>query len=293
MRDLKIRTRVLIGFSATLLLLLMVSFIGYHGSVQTKAKYDDLINRAMPAAVEVQNMNYNLAVIASSLRGYVAYGDDTYLNTLQKSKEQFHKNIENLLAMTQVEENQRLIKEIIAASGDYEKIVDLSIDAGKNRDITKAKNLSLQGRVYLQTAQEKSTQLKNNIDTVVRDTQKATSEKSAQTNLLTLIFSTIALLTGIILSIIIFRSIVRLTKEIITFIEHVAASSQQISASTEEIAHGSQQQAASASHSSELVREMTNVIQSVAKNTEQASIFSEKAVELSIDGNGVIQEAVT
>lgn len=74
--------------------------------------------------------------------------------------------------------------------------------------------------------------------------------------------------------------------------ESLAAASQQISASSEEIASGNANQATSAQTISELFKELSSAIHSVARNTEQASELSDTTMKVARDGSEVIQSSM-
>jgi methyl-accepting chemotaxis protein len=74
--------------------------------------------------------------------------------------------------------------------------------------------------------------------------------------------------------------------------ESVSAAAQQISASTEEISSGSTNQAHSAQTMSELFKELSLAINSVAESAEQASELSNKTMDIAQDGGKVIRSSI-
>lgn len=74
--------------------------------------------------------------------------------------------------------------------------------------------------------------------------------------------------------------------------ESVAAASQQISATTEEIASGTTSQANDAQTMNELFKELSNVINSVARAAEQASDLSKSTVGIAQDGGEVVRSSI-
>lgn len=74
--------------------------------------------------------------------------------------------------------------------------------------------------------------------------------------------------------------------------ESVSAASQEISASTEEIASGSANQADAAQTMNELFREMSNAINEVARNAEQASELSNQTMSIAQDGSNVVETSI-
>ncbi|AWB43065.1 methyl-accepting chemotaxis protein [Paenibacillus sp. CAA11] len=74
--------------------------------------------------------------------------------------------------------------------------------------------------------------------------------------------------------------------------QNVAASSQEISASTEEIASSSSQQASSAANITELFRELSVAIDSVAHSAEEAADLSNTTVETAHEGGRVVEASL-
>ncbi|QJD85518.1 methyl-accepting chemotaxis protein [Cohnella herbarum] len=74
--------------------------------------------------------------------------------------------------------------------------------------------------------------------------------------------------------------------------ESVSAASQQISAATEEIASGSMSQANAAQTMSELFRELSLAINTVAQSAEQASELSNQTISIARDGGEILQSSI-
>ncbi|WHY83518.1 methyl-accepting chemotaxis protein [Siminovitchia fortis] len=74
--------------------------------------------------------------------------------------------------------------------------------------------------------------------------------------------------------------------------ENLSASSEQVSASTEEIASASSNQANAAQTMNELFRELSDAINAVAQNTEQAAELANKTMQIAQDGEKVVLSSV-
>jgi methyl-accepting chemotaxis protein len=83
-----------------------------------------------------------------------------------------------------------------------------------------------------------------------------------------------------------------LIKSVLESSQNVAAASQQISASSEEIAGGAMSQANSAQSVNELFRELSIVIDSVAKNAETSADLSIQAKEVAGEGGAAIASSI-
>ncbi|MBW4084243.1 methyl-accepting chemotaxis protein [Paenibacillus sp. S150] len=79
---------------------------------------------------------------------------------------------------------------------------------------------------------------------------------------------------------------------ILTHSQSLSAAAEEISASTQEVASGSTSTANDAGTISELFKELSSAIHSVAQNTEQASFISDETVRIAEDGNTIIQESM-
>ncbi len=74
--------------------------------------------------------------------------------------------------------------------------------------------------------------------------------------------------------------------------QNVAAAAQQISSSTEEIASGSTDQASAAQTMNELFKELSDAINSVAINAEEASTVSNQTVDVANAGGKIVKESI-
>jgi methyl-accepting chemotaxis protein len=79
---------------------------------------------------------------------------------------------------------------------------------------------------------------------------------------------------------------------IISSANSVAAAAQQISASTEEIASGTTSQANDAQMMNELFKELSEAINSVARNAEQAAEMSNNTLDIAKDGGHVVRSSI-
>jgi methyl-accepting chemotaxis protein len=74
--------------------------------------------------------------------------------------------------------------------------------------------------------------------------------------------------------------------------QSLSMAAQEISASTEEIASSNSSQAGDAQTISELLKELSSAIHTVAQNTEQAASLSDDTVKIAVEGDGVIQSSM-
>ncbi len=81
-------------------------------------------------------------------------------------------------------------------------------------------------------------------------------------------------------------------QNILSAAENLSASSEQVSASTEEIASASANQATSAQTMNELFRELSEAINAVAQNTEQAAQLANNTIKIARDGEEVVLSSV-
>lgn len=81
-------------------------------------------------------------------------------------------------------------------------------------------------------------------------------------------------------------------QNILSAAENLSASSEQVSASTEEIASASANQANAAQTMNELFRELSDAINAVAQNTEQAADLSNETIQIARAGEKVVLSSV-
>jgi methyl-accepting chemotaxis protein len=292
LQKLTLRKQIIAGFTGIMLLLLLISGISYYNFNQTKAQYDDLLDRVIEAKFQAENLRYNVLQYSASLRGYILYQEESMVEPYLKAKTEVANSYEILTTLLHSEVSKALAKEMNTATKEYEKYMDKIITHMKKNEIEQATQVAAQARPYLASAIDNAEKLAQFESELVETSQAGINTEQQRIKMILIITSGIALLLGVFASVGIYRSISSTIRELTTAIKNVLSSAHEISASAEQIAVGSQSQATSAETANEMVLEMNLAIQDVARNAEQASLASDRAADTANKGDQVIRQTL-
>ena len=290
MVNVNLRKKMLAGFIIVLFFLGVVTYFSYSSLNNMDNEYGDLIHRVVEAESDAKDIKFDLKGISASVRGYLLYEDEGMLGGINEYKEDLNQKILKVDSVIKVQENKQLLKEIKEAATQYQLTIDNVIKTGKSDQFEQAKKIAIDGRTYLQEAESKADQLLANEAKLSVEKDVAVSASKDRSLLYILILSAIAMIAGIISSVLIVRSISKTIRYIQEFSTKLQHSLREISATSEEIAGGNSQQAVYAERASEMVSQMNLAITEVAQNAEQASVNAEIAVKRANAGVHAIQE---
>ncbi|NJN55053.1 MAG: hypothetical protein HC804_10025 [Anaerolineae bacterium] len=95
-RRIPISRKLTIGFSILVLLTLLVGALSYFSSDDASEKIEDTNQLRVPIALEATAAEANLLRMLSTTRGYLALGDERFLNDYQAARIAFESNLDNL-----------------------------------------------------------------------------------------------------------------------------------------------------------------------------------------------------
>ena len=130
LKNQKIGIRLSIGFGVMVLLTFLVAGIGFFGSVAATEGINSTIELRYPVAVVSARAQANLLRTLSDVRGYLALGQDNFLESYAKSRQDF----ENDLAVLQEQSpnlsaiNQQRLVELEQTFEEWSKLPDTLFD---------------------------------------------------------------------------------------------------------------------------------------------------------------------
>ncbi len=95
-RRIPISRKLTIGFSILVLLTLLVAALSYFSSDDASEKIEDTNQLRVPIALEATTAKANLLLMLSNTRGYLALGDERFLNDYLAARIAFESNLDNL-----------------------------------------------------------------------------------------------------------------------------------------------------------------------------------------------------
>jgi methyl-accepting chemotaxis protein len=287
-----IRKQLLLGFISVLVLLIIISTFSLVRILNMQKDFKSTVNVTLANQLKVQQLNTNLKELLSGTRGYLLFNEDSMMKQSKDSLNNVKQLADELSISLYVEENKAILRDIQSNVNSYIPILDQISNTGKT-DVEKAKQITVEGRIYITTAIELSDKLVGNLSVVAQNAVSKVDQDVKTNIILVIILSLAALLLGLLASAKVYMSTTRLVEKVTELTKHVLSSSQEIMSATGEIASGSQVQAESAETSNEMINEMALAIQSVAASSEKASYAAEQVVGLAAQGNDIVQRAIS
>ncbi|WP_445367441.1 methyl-accepting chemotaxis protein [Methylomonas sp. BW4-1] len=123
MRTMKVRTRLGLGFSGVLMLLVMIAGISINGMNGLLSNIDNMVNDKFPKTVWANNVIDNINIIARSMRNTLIVKDqatiDKELSRIQDSRRAIKENLDKLDESIASPEGKALLQKIQAARTPY------------------------------------------------------------------------------------------------------------------------------------------------------------------------------
>jgi methyl-accepting chemotaxis protein len=282
---LKLRTKLLLGFGLTIVLVAIVTFIGTSRMGVLNDKMNGIVGVRMPQMVLLYNIMRDYDVVARGARNVALTTDE---DVKQKQKEGFAKaqadltdalnKLEKLLQTDRDKELLAGVKENLAAVVQLsEKAVTLGM-ANKNQE---ASDVVIHEVLAPQT---KTLQLLQSFSDHQQELAIKDGEASAQaasggkTLLLSLgvAASVLGLLMAFFITLSITGPIGRVIEGLTEGADQVASGSAQVASASQELAEGASEQAASIEETSSSLEEMASMTKQNATNANQANDLMNK-----------------
>ncbi len=302
MNSMKLRTKLISGFSCIAILLLVGGLVGSYGIYQTEVALKDVNNVRLPEvrALAIIKEAQTFARVPERSLLISEFADDYEL-----SKRQFM-NIDEV--WEKMNEGSRIFESLPKSSeqselwtkvkvslemwkGDYNQYISL-IKAGKRDDAFALSNSRLRDSYIIAT---------KNIDDIislnlneVRYNQKRAEQAAATIKFLamagTIVGVIISVSLGIFFALIITRPIIRVIEGIEEGANQVTVASSQMASSSQSLAEGTAQQASSLEETSSSLEEMSSMTKQNAENAGQARIMMGEASRIVEKVSGHMEE---
>lgn len=307
-----INKKLLIGFSAVLLLLVIMIGISYSQITAVNNSYTDLVEDKAMKAVEISQLQVAVKQEVIAMRGYLIVGDNKSLEDHTTAVSNYNKAYDALLAKFKLPEAIKMLEDIHQVQAEYAQFTEKIFNLKKqNKTNEYEKLVSSEGRdivVKLDAAVAKLSSFQN--DLLVNGSAD-NSVKVQDTIRLVLVIGIIAVVVGVAIAILIGRliskpvvalansakrmangdlsidmvkvknkdeigdlvgSFNRMAENLRTVIEQVSMNSNHVASSAEELT-------ASAEQTSEATEQIVTSIQAVASGSETQVISANESSE--------------
>lgn len=322
-----VKKKLLLSFSAVLILLTILSSISYYqfGSVNTSysAAIEDRLQK-IKLANDIASYAYQEQ---GAVRGYLITGSDDYLTHFDEKGQQFKETANTLSAITTADEAKKLLAEMIEAENQYQAVSkELIMLKQQNKEATYTKLMVTKGGPIVTHFQEISDQLGALQENLLLEKKDQLSDQAKDTQLFILIISILTILVGLAIALLISKNIatpVVLVSEAVNQIaqgnlaidkvnvknndeigqlatdfnqmtENLRHLVQQVSQTSEQVAASAEELTASAEQTSSATGQVATSIEGVASNSETLTIHAdETATTVSEMATGVQKVADT
>ncbi len=230
-------------------------------------------------AIELQDMVENAKVIRLN---YQFTHDKAYVTEMANQMKLLFSKIQTSKAKLHDQDDKDLYTELEATARDYQTAFDRNVEAY-------SLSLELLGKI------KKSRDDFQTVADELRMLQSAEMEASQNsTIMLVLILAVAGVAIGILVAILIVRSIVgpltKINRNLHDGAEQVASASEELSSASQQLAEGSSEQASALQETSATLDESTSMLQQTAENTSRATEISQLASAASEKGSNEMKE---
>lgn len=132
---LTVRKKLLYGFATVLILLILVTSLAFLEFIYINNEYSKMIDDRLTKIELGTNVTLSSSEEVQYLLNYLISSEDIDIDNMEGSREKFHKNVEELLAITIHEQAKELIQEIIDAEQAYYDLAQTIIEHKKDHNV--------------------------------------------------------------------------------------------------------------------------------------------------------------
>ncbi|HBE78564.1 MAG TPA: hypothetical protein DDW65_12435 [Firmicutes bacterium] len=299
----KLSTRLILGFGAVLGIMLVIIGGSLLSLNQIKASMDNILN-VNDVKIELSHQIIEaFQQISDSAKAEILYTDSQSLNQektkIENARAQFQKAYDTLMKMrTRTAEGLRLRQKI----GELVKIAQ-----PLNDQVQELRQANKNAEALALLIQQAGPATQNAIDVAAQYVQLnqrynqneniAAKKVYLSSFMLSLIMGLVALVTGVLITYYLTRSITKSINNIANALNEganqVAVASEQLASASQQLAEGSAEQASSIEETSSTLQESASMLQQNNANTKQAAGLSENTKETANKGNDEMQEMMT
>ncbi|MBU2621851.1 MAG: MCP four helix bundle domain-containing protein [Proteobacteria bacterium] len=290
-KNMKLGTKLILGFSVVAVITLMMGILGYYGAVKSGQAVEEIGLVRLPGVDSLLVIRKSAENIRGSVSTLIIQGmpDEIHMqqyDNLTKAHEEYEKAWKIYEPLPRTPEEAEICKQFVQAwnawRDENNKFIELSkqIDANiASGTIDMSGNAALLDMSLRREKEKAAIALLDKLVQINRDAATDAAKKAnAEANFMR-VFSLTVMLIGVVLSmalgIFLTRSIVGPIRRIIEGLnegaEQVASASGQVSSSSQSLAEGASEQAAGIEETSSSIEEMSSMTKQNAANAGQAN----------------------
>jgi methyl-accepting chemotaxis protein len=306
-KNLKLNTKLVGGFSITVLIAVIVGIIGWTSVNRLKWNINDFANTQIPGYSSILKLNGALSEIKAAERSLLIPNlpkedVDNQLKYILAAWQTIPECLKTYDSITKVTKEKVLWDNFKASLDQWKQKNQIFMDMIQNYLNNKDSKQYNQALDYnlgeLSDSLQKNSALLDQlvllnielVDQSVKDANRAVILSTTLTLIVVVIGGLIALSFGFFISLSISRPMNSAVSRLNEGAQQVAAASNQLSASAQQLSQGSAEQASSIEETSSTLQETSSMLQQNTANTKQAAQLSEQAKEYSNKGSNEMQD---
>lgn len=284
--------RKILGVNLVLLVLLViVAVIGTVGLRIVDSRYAHFLD-VNEKLVDASNMLlYETANQPRYFRGFLLYEDlrDEYRNELQDTDKRFDVIIEEAKAIAPTQEGVSMLNEIANLGLQIRKLYQECFDLVQGGKIDEATARGEQGTALTTELTTKAEQFREREQTLEAEGLTALAATERLLTSLMIVVSVLALACGLLIAILLGRSISRQLRGATT---QLASSSAELSAAASQLASGAAETAAAVSETTSTVEEVKQAAEVASEKAKYVSESAQKASQAAQGGKKAVDESI-
>lgn len=288
LNNLKLRGRMLLGYSVPVALIAGLAF-GVYSTSQTVARDFDEALRSNDVSSKVQEFELDMSQISRAARGYALTGDKSHVDFYESTVKSLETNREQALKLIRSQEQKDRMAKLIDVSIRYEKFTRSQLDAAKVGKKELASQLVSQGSEILNSFEDTLKAFNAKQDDIVKNAETSTKNSLSLLVTMSVIGATASLGIALVVAYIISSAIANTLNQAAS---EIASSSAQIASAVEEQERTVSQQASSVNETSTTMGELGTSSRQSAEQAEVSASGARHALSLTEGGTKAVRQTL-
>lgn len=288
-KNLKLRNRILLGYSVPILLSIMVAILVYVNTARV-SRQTDLLETKQEILDKIDNLELSHSQIVRAARGYLLVKDESYLKTFEEGEKDFNRIVESLKNRVTETKQLELIGKLYEKGNEsvsyHKRLIDL-VKEGK------------QSLAVEQFKTGEATQTFRALEGLLmelakRETEIVKEAKKAEATVLRLLIIVVwvgALLSSILAIFIGFVMASGIARSVNEAVTSISSTSTEIASTVEQHERTSQSQSASVNETTTTMDELSASTRRSAEQADAVTVISKQALSTTEDGVKMANQA--
>jgi methyl-accepting chemotaxis protein len=205
----KIRTRLLVGVSALLILMVGAGAFSVNGNIKTQAAYQDVIENGEAVRYDLKSIQYRLAGISNDERGYLLTGDSSFAKEMQSKEADIKKFISEIKKRNISDTERQAIEQVENVINDYISTSERMLNVYASGNKAEAEKIHMNDernirKERLDPAVDAMIKLNEELNQKALSTIK---DQTSKTNILLILSAVLSVIVGTVVGFLFLRSI--------------------------------------------------------------------------------------